>query len=82
MVVEDHPGVDRQPFVLAAVLERAHHDVAAGDGGEDGQPFDDGRGDEITVAGLTGLVAAAHGGSLSKQSFGDKCVPKLELGNE
>lgn len=82
MVVEDDPGVDFQALLRAAVVEGAHEDVAARCGGEDGEPLDDGGGDEGCVPRLVDAGAAAHGGSVMKQSFGDKGVPKLELGNE
>ncbi len=82
MIVEDDPGMDGQPFVLAAVFERSHDDVAARRGSEDGQPFDGGGGDEVSAVRLASMVAAAHPPSVAKQSFGDKRVPKLELGNE
>lgn len=47
VIVEDDPGVNLQPFVDAAVFERVRDDLAAGIGGEDGQPPDDGGGDEL-----------------------------------
>ena len=46
--------------MLAAVFEGADEDVAAGGGGEDGEPLDDGGGDEVGFAGLVDEVAGAH----------------------
>ena len=36
----------------------------------------------MCVLRLVNAVTTTHGGRVAKQSFGDKCVPKLELGNE
>src|SRR5258707_11365376 len=49
-------------------------------GGKNGQPLDDRAGDEVRGVRLVNAVAAAHGPSVTKHSFADKCVPKCNLG--
>ena len=63
MVVEDHPAVDAQRLVLAAVAERGYEDVSRRGAGEDGEPLDDRGGDEVRKRLVMHAVTAAHGGA-------------------
>lgn len=69
VVIEDHPSVEFQAFVLAAVGEGADKDVAAGGGGEDGEPLDDRGGDEVRRVRFVDAVAAAPRQSLAETEF-------------
>lgn len=82
MVIEDHPGVNLEGFVLAAIIERANQDVEVGGGSKDGKPFHDRGSDEMSGVVFSDLIAAAHELRFGKRSFKFKCVPKLEFGNE
>ena len=78
MIVEDDPCGDAKAFVLPAVGERLHEDVAARCGREDGQPLDHGGGDEVGGVGLSRVVAAAHDrGDWTKHSFGERAFPSV-----
>lgn len=60
--IEDDPGVDAEFLVLAAIAPCVDEEVAARRGGEDGQPRDDGGGDEVRSVGFADAVATAHDG--------------------
>ena len=60
VVVEDDPGVDLQAFLLTAVVQRLGEDVVSGGGLEDGEPIDNGRGDEVGLGAISCAVVAAH----------------------
>ena len=66
MMLHDDPAIEPQPFFTAAEFERFDENVAAGGGGEDGQPFEDRGGDEMRGIGLLNFVAAAHGGRVRR----------------
>lgn len=75
MIVEDDPGVDFQAAMLPAVEEGLYHYVATRRCGEDGQPFDDGAGDEVRSVGLVNPVAAAHCWSWGNGVAGTSALP-------
>ena len=56
VVVEDHVGVEAESFVLAAVCEGVGDDFDVWGAGKDGEPFDDGRGDEVNAFGVDDAV--------------------------
>jgi hypothetical protein len=69
--------------MLSTVLERLEENVAASRRRENWKPFHNRTSHEVGAIWVVNAVAAAHSGyALAKQSFEDKCVPKLELGNE
>ena len=82
MVVQNDPAVNLETFMLPAEFQRAHQSVATGRRGENREPLDNCSCDEVSVIAFMDAIAAAHGRRLTKRSFQDKCVPKLELGNE
>ena len=47
VIIEDHPRVNFQFFVQATIFERLDQEIASRRRGEDGQPSDHGRGDEV-----------------------------------
>ena len=60
VIIQDHPPVDFEPLVFAAVGEGAHENIAARCRGEDGEPPNDGRRNKMSVIRITDPVAAAH----------------------
>ena len=64
MIVEDHPCINLEALVFAAESERADKNFATGDSGEDRQPFDDCRGDEVGGVRVIDAIAAAHEASV------------------
>ena len=82
MVVQDDPGVNLETFMLSAEFKRAHQNIATGRRGENREPLDNCSCDKVSVIAFMDAIAAAHGPMLTKRSFQNKCIPKLELGNE
>ena len=80
VVLEDYPSINLQTLVSAAILERLNEYIATAGGGKDRQPRYDGRGDEVSETRVIDAITTAHIGILAKHSFGDKCVPKYNLG--
>ena len=66
VVVEDGPRVDFQALVLAAIFEGFDENIAAGRGGEERDPRDDGGRDEVGGVGLVSAIATAHGRVLAR----------------
>ncbi len=60
MVLHDDPRMDLELPVFVAMNQGVDEEVAAGRGGEDREPFDDGGGDEIGGVGLVDSIAASH----------------------
>jgi hypothetical protein len=80
VVLEDYPSINLQTLVSATILKRLNDYIATCDGGKDRQPRYDGRGDEVSETRVIDAITTAHSGSLAKHSFGDKRVPKCNLG--
>ena len=80
MVIEDDPSINLQAFVRAAILKRPNDNIAASRSREDRKPGYDGSSDEMSGVKFINTIATTHRGSLTKHSFGDKCVPKCNLG--
>lgn len=57
VVIEDHVGVEAEFFMLAAAGEGVGDDFELRDGGEDREPFDDDRGEEVDAFGVHYEVA-------------------------
>jgi hypothetical protein len=74
VVVEDHPGVNFQGTMLAAALQRWHEHFATPVAGEDGQPFDDRRGDKPSGARQTaeGSPEGRSGAALTCAAAGSR----------
>ena len=70
MVLHDHPCVQSQLLVSAAVIERAHQDVTTGRGGENRQPADDRGCDKIRSIRIVYSVSATHNGTATKLDRG------------
>ncbi len=66
VVVEEDPRVDFQALVLAAIFEGFDENIAPGRGGEERDPRDDGRRDEVGGVGLVSAIATAHGRVLAR----------------
>ena len=83
VVIEYDPGINLQVFASSAVFKRANENVAAGDRGKHWKPLDNRTSHEVSAIWVVNAITATHPNyTLAKQSFEDKCVPKLELGNE
>src|SRR5208282_210258 len=61
VIVENHPGMHSKLLVSAAMLQRAHENIAARSRRENRQPLDDRCGDEMRRFWLVDSIAAAHG---------------------
>lgn len=82
MVIEDDSCGDAQPLVLATPGQSFYEDVAACGGRENGQPLDDGGGDEVGRVGWSRLVAAAHDSEDGRSAASGTRHSQVELGNE
>ena len=61
MIIQNNPGMNLQGLMLATMEKRLNENIAPGSSGENGQPVDNSRGDEVGGVRFVNGVTAAHG---------------------